>query len=223
MAKAYQTQSPALNWDEDRYYTRSSRLGLIGALLLIIVAFIILPKDFSITPYSLKGEKEIVWEELPPVLVKEVEPPPVERPKLPVAATSPDQVEAATIGPTDKIESFRKITDVDPPTVPYWKVEVPPKSVYIPRPVYPEVARLAGIEGKVVVRTLVDIDSSIVSGKIIKGELIDVIIEKSSGNNVLDQAALEAARKARFTPAKQQDMLVRVWVSIPYEFKLTGK
>jgi TonB family protein len=45
-------------------------------------------------------------------------------------------------------------------------------------------------------------------------------ILKSSGNDALDEAALTAARQARFTPARQKDMPVKVWVSIPFNFYL---
>jgi protein TonB len=213
MAKVYKNTSPALNWDEDRYYARSSRLGMVGALLLVITVFIFLPKEFVIAPYSLKGEKEITWEELPPELVDEVEPPPIERPKLPVAATSSEEIEAQTIPSTVLKEVFKKPERTDPPVVPFWKVEKPPVLQYLPQAVYPEIARLAGIEGKVTVEALVDTNGRIINTKILK----------SSGNSALDQAAIDAAQKAIFTPAKQRDELVRVWVAIPFEFKLTGK
>jgi len=94
--------------------------------------------------------------------------------------------------------------------VPYYKVEVKPKPVHIPKPKYPELARRAGIEGTTVVKMLVDIDGSIREVKILK----------SSGNQMLDQAALVAAKSAKFTPAKQRDKYVRVWVSMPLKFKL---
>jgi len=51
---------------------------------------------------------------------------------------------------------------------------------------------------------------------------MDVKILKSSGNQMLDQAALVAAKQSKFTPAKQRDKFVRVWVSIPIKFRLTG-
>jgi TonB family protein len=49
---------------------------------------------------------------------------------------------------------------------------------------------------------------------------MDAKIFKSSGNPMLDESALAAARKAKFTPAKQRDIFVRVRVNIPFEFKL---
>ena len=213
MAKVYQNTNPVLNWDEDRYYARSSRLSMIIALLLVLAAFLILPKDFSVKPYSLKKNIDEMLVDIPLELDNIVEPPQVERPKLPVAASNPTEVEKATVEPFIFHEITRKAEITDIPVVEYWKVEIPPTSINIPQPKYPELARLAGIEGTVFVKALVDID-----GKIMATEIL-----KSSGNTTLDEAALEAAKYAVFTPAKQQDMFVRVWVSIPYKFKLNSK
>lgn len=199
-------------WDEDVYYARSFRMGMIGSLVIILAAFIILPKEFEVTPYSLRREVATVMEELPPELEKLAEPPPVERPSLPVATEVPEEVEAATIAPTEFTEITKKPELTEVPVVPFWKVEVKPQPEYIPQPTYPELARTAGIEGQVVVEALVDVD----------GKIADAKILKSSGNPALDEAALKAALQARFTPAKQRDMFVRVWVSIPFRFTLTG-
>uniref|UniRef100_A0A7C6EA94 Energy transducer TonB n=1 Tax=candidate division WOR-3 bacterium TaxID=2052148 RepID=A0A7C6EA94_UNCW3 len=200
-----------VDWDIDRYYGRSMRLSTIGALLLVTASFIFLPKEFVITPYSLKRELTTIMEILPKEINKIAEPPVVERPKLPIAALRPEEVEKTTIDPTTKFPEITKkpaITEV--PIVPFWIVEEKPRPEYIPQPPYPEVARLAGIEGQVVVEALVDVD----------GKIIDARVLKSSGNQALDEAAIRAARDARFTPAKQRDMLVRVWISIPFQFKL---
>ncbi len=201
-----------LEWDEDLYYARSFRLGMIAALAFVLAVFIILPKEFEVTPYTLRKEITTIMEELPPELEKLAEPPPVARPQLPVAATVPEEAEATTIAPTEFTEIIKKPELTEVPVVPFWKVEVKPKPEYIPQPTYPEAARLAGIEGTVVVEALVDVDGKIIDARILK-----------SANPALDEAALKAASQARFTPAKQRDMFVRVWVSIPFRFTLTGR
>ncbi|MEO0114067.1 MAG: TonB family protein [candidate division WOR-3 bacterium] len=201
-----------LEWDEDLYYARSFRLGMIAALAFVLAVFIISPKEFEVTPYTLRKEITTIMEELPPELEKLAEPPPVARPQLPVAATVPEEAEATTIAPTEFTEIIKKPELTEVPVVPFWKVEVKPKPEYIPQPTYPEAARLAGIEGTVVVEALVDVDGKIIDARILK-----------SANPALDEAALRAASQARFTPAKQRDMFVRVWVSIPFRFTLTGR
>lgn len=153
-------------------------------------------------------------ENIDQVIKKYDEPPPVDRPKVAIEAPSDiteDVVE--TIAATDLIEDVINIRPVQPDIeiVPYYKVEVKPQPVNIPKPVYPSIAIKAGIEGQTVVKALVDIDGSIMQTQILK----------SSGNQMLDQAAIEAAMKAKFTPARQRDKAVRVWVSIPIKFVLT--
>lgn len=95
-------------------------------------------------------------------------------------------------------------------TVPFYKLEVKPGIVDIPVPAYPEAVRNAGIEGTATVQLLLDLDGSVMDAKVLN----------SSGNKMLDAAAVEAAMRARFTPAMQQDKPVRVWISFPYHFRL---
>lgn len=74
---------------------------------------------------------------------------------------------------------------------------------------YPEIARRSGIEGTVVVRVLVGVN----------GRVEDAVIIQSA-HPILDKEALLAARKCRFTPARQREMKVAVQVAIPYRFRL---
>jgi len=198
--------------DLKREYPIYFRVGIAGALFVHILLFTILPKEIKVTPYKPRKKVELIAENIPSELKEIVEPPPEQKPALPVAAESEAEVEAATIGATDFAEIYKKPEEsVEIPVVPFWKVEVPPKPIHPVEPVYPELARKAEIEGKVVVKVLVDID----------GKVIDAVIIKSSKNAELDRAALKAARQWIFSPAKQRDRYVRVWVVIPFDFKLT--
>lgn len=199
-----------IDWND--YYTVYFRYSAVIALLIANLAFLVMPREFIYKAYQLKKETATIAEQLPPELEKLAEPPPVERPKLPVAAETPEEIEAQTIEKTEFQEIVKKPTETDIPVVPYWVVEVKPQPISIPKPPYPDLAKQAGVEGNVVVKALVDID----------GKIIDAEILKSSGNTSLDQAALSAAREARFSAAKQRDQFVRVWVSIPFKFSLTS-
>lgn len=199
--------------DLDEYYALYIRYGFVLALILINLFFITLPREFlSGGVYKLRKETATIAEALPPELEKLAEPPPQAKPQLPVPTENPQEVEAQTIEKTEFTELIKKPTETDIPIVPYWVVEVKPQPVTIPKPAYPDLARQAGIEGQVVVKALVDVDGSIADAELLK----------SSGNVSLDQAAITAARQAKFSPAKQRDQLVRVWVSIPFKFSLTG-
>jgi len=90
-------------------------------------------------------------------------------------------------------------------------VESGPVRIKHAAPDFPEMARLTGREGKVVVRALVDRD-----GTVRRAE-----IAKSSGTNVgFDEAAVDAALRCLYKPAIQNGMPVMVWVTYVVEFKL---
>lgn len=100
------------------------------------------------------------------------------------------------------------------PVVPLFRNDVKPWPVSIPEAEYPEAVRKACIEGLVVVEALVDLD----------GFVRDTRILKRSRNGSLDQAALVAAREAKFSPAMARDLPALKWVAISYRFALaTGK
>jgi protein TonB len=75
--------------------------------------------------------------------------------------------------------------------------------------VYPEIAKRAGVEGKVYVLAFVDESGNVTGAKIIKGI--------GAG---CDEAALDAVRQTKFNPGKQRGTPVKVQVSIPIVFKL---
>lgn len=75
--------------------------------------------------------------------------------------------------------------------------------------IYPEIAKRAGIEGKVYVQAFIDENGGVVSAKIIKGI--------GAG---CDEVALDAVKQTRFTPGRQRGKPVKVQVTIPIVFKL---
>ncbi len=75
---------------------------------------------------------------------------------------------------------------------------------------YPDMARRAGIEGRVIVKVLV--------GK--QGEVRKTLIQYTD-SELLNEAALKAINEyGTFTPAIQNDRPVMCWVSIPIQFRL---
>lgn len=79
-----------------------------------------------------------------------------------------------------------------------------------PPPAYPMAARRRGIEGTALVHAEVSPE-----GACLRAEL-----KKSSGAEMLDQAAVEAVKKWRFVPAKRGSVAVVAWVEVPITFKL---
>lgn len=80
-------------------------------------------------------------------------------------------------------------------------------------PVYPEIARIRGYEGVVLIA------AEILSN----GHVGEARISKSSGYSILDQAALEAIKPWRFEPAKKSGRPFTMWVEVPVKFVLKNK
>jgi protein TonB len=96
----------------------------------------------------------------------------------------------------------------EPPPADFLAVEEKPSLISFPAPVYPTLARQAEVEGTVLLRVLVGKD----------GKVADVVVVR--GIEMLNDASVEAARRAIFRPALQQHRPVSVWVEIPLQFRL---
>ena len=90
------------------------------------------------------------------------------------------------------------------------ELDEPPQPLVQVHPEYPEKAKKAKPEGKVIVAAVVDEN----------GDVIDASIHYSH-NPIFNEAALEAAKKMKFKPARQKDIAVKVRVLIPFVFRLT--
>lgn len=198
--------------DHKRTYGVVLRAGIFSSLVIVTLLFIIVPYA-EVEPYQLRREVVTMIEEIAAEIEKHPEPPPLDRPKPVVAVVGSDREETVeTIPANELIESLIPTKPIGPDIeiVPFYKLEVKPQLVNSPALDYPELARRAGIEGSVVVKMLVDVD----------GSVSETIVLKSSGNSLLDNAALVTARACRFTPARQRDRTVRVWISRKFDFRL---
>ena len=92
-------------------------------------------------------------------------------------------------------------------------VDIRPELINEHNPDYPKPARQAGITGAVWVKALVDEE----------GNVLKAIVWESSGTVSLDEAAVEAAYKCKYKPGIQDGNPVKVWVTYPVDFTLTGK
>jgi TonB family protein len=85
-----------------------------------------------------------------------------------------------------------------------------PGYVENPKPAYPFEARERGYEGEVLLKVEV----------LPNGRVGEVIVEKSSGYEVLDQSALATVKKWRFIPARKGKVAFACFVNIPVKFQL---
>jgi protein TonB len=74
------------------------------------------------------------------------------------------------------------------------------------KPIYPEMAREAKVEGRVVLHVLVGRDGRVKNVKVIRSV------------TMLDQAAVDAVSKWVFKPALSNNKPVSVWVEVPVDF-----
>jgi TonB family protein len=198
-----------MNNDHHTYgvYLRS---GMLASLIITIVAFIFVPTA-EVQPHMGLPDNDtlIIVDPFLPIDRPSTPTPPV-RPPLPRVAVIGDgsSSNVLTIGQSVYNDTDRVVIDV--PVQPYWKVQVPPKPVKTPAPPYPIIALQAGIEGTCVIKAVIDT----------LGTVVDVEVCISSGNTVLDEAALQAFRTYTFTPALQHDRPVSVWIRMPVTFKL---
>jgi len=121
-----------------------------------------------------------------------------------VTGTGPVDVRATTgtsVGP---------VVDFEPPPNTFVYTDELPALVRAVEPVYPELAREAGVEGTVKVQILVGLN----------GRVIRAIIAPRGSVPMLDEAALDAARASVFTPALANGKPVMVWVGQQYRFRL---
>jgi len=160
--------------------------------------------------------------DLPPEV--EIPPPPeaIARPAVPVVAQTQLE-EDITIAPTTFAEN--PIENLPPPPAdisrlgdrpvftPYTvgpKLRDPQRAAEILQRKFPEILRNAGIGGTVLVWAFVDQT----------GVVKNCQVHTSSGNNLLDQAAVAAVFEFEFLPALNYDQHVPVWVSLPVTFQI---
>ncbi|WP_060510016.1 energy transducer TonB [Pseudomonas sp. NBRC 111124] len=166
----------------------------------------------------------------PPV----VEPPPP-APAPPVVEPPPPVIDELAAKPKPKPKPVPKPVAKQPPKPQPKPVEAPPpapvaapappappapapvtppsaNAAYLknPAPEYPQMALRRGWEGTVLLRVEV----------LPNGKPGQIQIQKSSGRDALDAAALAAVKRWSFVPAKQGDVAQAGWVSVPIDFKL---
>jgi protein TonB len=88
----------------------------------------------------------------------------------------------------------------------------PPVPIGAIKPIYPDFARRANVQGTVMLEVDVYKDGSVGN--------IRVLRSVQSGSGGLDEAAIQAVRAVRFQPGKSSGNPVDTTVNIPVEFKL---
>lgn len=200
-------------------YRKVFELSLIISLFLMLVTFQLLRAVSLESKASKNVDIQIEVADIPPT-EQFKKPPPPPKPSIPIPTESEDVPEDLTIEANDL-----DLSDIPPPPPPpeendddmniFVPYDEPPSPIggfaAIQRALkYPEIARKAGIEGRVIVQVLVS-----EKGKVIKTRVI-----KSLGHSGCDEAAVNAIKNVKWKPALQRDKPVKVWVAIPVIFRL---
>jgi len=192
-------------------YVRSLKWASLGAVTLTALMVWFSPQ-YVPTPYTLPDEAmhltqvEIIYEK--------------EKPKdVPLAPVIPKELEPVKDDYKGKLDEFGDNTKIEiPPFQPRYPEpsgqdfvasSSKPRLVFQAKPHYPEVARLAQVEGTVIVKVLVGVDGQVQAAEILQGR-----------HPLLNNAALKAALRCKFTAGEQRKMKVQTWVAVPYNFRL---
>jgi periplasmic protein TonB len=199
---------------------KTMEVALIISLALLIFVFQAWKRIERDVKRVDKVEVEIEVTEVPQTEQQQRAPAPA-RPSIPIESEDEDIPDDATIETTDI-----DLTELPPPPPPPEEEMDENAQIFVaydepPTPIggfaaiqrnlkYPEIARKAGVEGRVVANVLIDEN----------GRVVDAKILKSLGNNGCDEAAIAAIKSVKWKPAKQRDKPVKVWVGIPVVFML---
>ena len=188
------------------------RLTALLGIGLVTLNFLVFPRFGNSLEFD--DVEQIIIENIDIPQTQQIDnTPPPARPSIPVPSDDEDIAEDLTLDELD-FDDFSNLDAPPPPPsgpkvvfIPY---DDPPVAMSPIRPLYPEIAQEAGIEGVVVVQAFIDE----------KGRVKETLILKGVPNTGLDEAAMEAIRKTRFRPAKQRERAGGVWISVPVNFKL---
>ena len=193
-------------------YSTVTRIGAVLACLLGLLSFYGLQRfDPDI---DIESEGQIIIEniEIPETQQFETPPPPA-RPSIPIESEDEDLADDLTIEETDLDNFDAWDAPPPPPSGPQFKFipyDDPPRPITPIKPVYPDIAQEAGIEGQVLIQCFIDKT----------GRVKETIVIRGVPNTGLNESAVAALRKTRFRPARQRETPVGVWITIPINFKL---
>jgi len=210
-------------FDLKRKYQRYWEVSFIISLTMLILAFKFYP-EFEQEVGKVDGPQELIKSEDVEATKQETAPPPPPKPPIPIESPTDDVMEDVEIASTDL--DVEASVSAPPPPPKAEKEEEEAEPVFfvaveeMPEPiggigeiqskiVYPEIAKRAGVQGRVYVKAYVD-----EGGRVSKVELIRGI---GAG---CDEAAMDAVKSVMFKPGKQRGKPVKVQVTVPVLFKL---
>lgn len=214
---------------EEKYDLRNRyplyiEIGLVLTLGILIVAFRVdwsPDNDFEIV---MPEQEQINMEEIQQT--KQIEqPPPPPKPPVPVEVPNDEILEDDELDLDASLDLDEPIAETPPPPPPAEEEEEEEPEIFViveqmPELIgglasiqkkinYPEIAKKAGVEGRVIVQFVVDEQGNVQDPQVVRGI--------GAG---CDEEAIRAVKQAKFEPGKQRGKAVKVKMSLPITFKL---
>jgi len=211
--------------DIRKRYPLYVEIGMVATLALLIVAFRLDLRANDNFEVTMQEQEVVQMEEIQQTQQVE-KPPPPPRPPVPVEVPNDEILEDEDLDLDASLDLDAPLTDLPPPPPPPPSEEPEPEpEIFViveqmPELIgglgdlqkkinYPEIAKKAGVEGRVIVQFVVNE----------QGAVTDPIVVRGIGAGC-DEEAIRAVQQARFTPGMQRGKPVRVKMSLPITFKL---
>jgi protein TonB len=201
-------------------YPTYIKISVVLSLLFVIIAFKLAPENSKRAPFKVSNPEIIKVKSIDPSK-QPTKPPDLPKPLIPKIAVTDDiqEIEFADVS-IDYNKQFAKPPErekekiVNDENIIFVAVEEPPEPVggmesIIKKLYYPELARRAGIEGRVIIELIVN-----KQGDVINAHVLQSLFPS------LDEVALNAIKETKFKPGKQRGKPVNVEIKIPIQFRL---
>lgn len=203
-------------------------IGLILALTVLIVAFRAELRTRQTFQVQMQHQETVDMTEVLQTKQEE-QPPPPPRPPVPIEVPNNEVVDQERPNFDASLDMDQALdTSVEPPSTEdaeeeseekerqeiFVAVEEQPELIGGMQALqddvkYPEFAKKAGLEGRVIVQFVVDENGDVQNPRVTRGV-----------HELLDKAAIEAVKKQKFKPGKQRGTPVKVRMSLPVTFRL---
>lgn len=204
-------------------YPLYMEIGLVLVLALLVVAF-----RANLTPdrdvdFEAPEQEQIEMEEI--LQTEQIEqPPPPPKPPVPVEVPNEEVLEDEALNLDASLDLDAPAEEAPPPPPEEEEEEEEPEVFVVVEQMpeligglasiqgnitYPEMAKKAGVEGRVIVQFVVNEQGNVQDAQVVRG--------LGAG---LDEVALNAVKQAKFEPGMQRGKAVKVKMSLPVTFRL---
>jgi len=198
-------------------------IGLVLSLALLIVAFRVNMTTQSSFKVQMEEQETVDMKQIQQTQ-QEKEPPPPPKPPVPQEVPNNEVIEDQDVDFDASLDMDESLdTSQGPPQDDeeeeeeqeiFMVVENQPELIGGMKALqesvdYPEFAKKAGIEGRVIVQFVVNEQGNVVDPKVVRGV-----------HKLLNEEAVKAVKDQKFKPGKQRGQAVKVQMSLPVTFRL---